>query len=101
MYYFVAARKAGMEAYGPYVPQFDLTTLIDSAGFYLVYIAFNLISPNQALIGFSILTLIAILTFNRSAIWGAPGSLSARALSCSCRISAPRITPMPLAHSSP
>jgi hypothetical protein len=73
MYYFVAARKAGMEAYGPYVPQFDLTTLIDSAGFYLVYIAFNLISPNQALTGFSILTLIAILTFNRSAILGSAG----------------------------
>jgi len=72
-YYFVVARKFGMAAYGAYAPQFDLPTLIDGAGFYLIYIAFNLISPNQALIGFFILIVIAIVTFNRAAILGSAG----------------------------
>jgi hypothetical protein len=79
MYYFIAARKIGMEGYGPYVPQFDLPTLIDGAGLYLRYIAFNFISANQALVGFAVLTAIAILTFNRVAILGGAGFFVATA----------------------
>jgi hypothetical protein len=79
MYYFAFVRMTGMEGYGPYVPQFDLPTAIDGAAFYLRYIALNFVSANQALIGFFILIVIAILTFNRVAILGSAGFFVAMA----------------------
>ncbi len=72
-YYFLVAFKTGMAGYGPYTPQFDLPTLFGGISIYLQFIAFNLVSLDQALFGFVVLTGIALWTFNRTAILGSIG----------------------------
>ena len=70
MYYFAIARIK-LDDFGPYAPKFDISTVMDGLGIYLSHIACNLISPDKALIGFAVLTVIAIVSSTRNAVLGA------------------------------
>ncbi len=71
LYYYVESSR--LTGYGPYVPKFDLFTLVDGVEYYLRCITFDLLSGTQALIAFVVLTVVALAIFERAAILGSLG----------------------------
>ena len=63
--------------FGPYLPKFDMPTVIEGASIYLRYISFDLLSRDGALLAYVVLTAIALLTWTRAAILGSVGFLIA------------------------